>query len=159
MLRKIVSGGQTGVDRGALDAALCVSFPCGGWCPEGRQAEDGPIPERYPVRVLAGADYPRRTRQNVVDSDGTLIISFGEPSGGTLGTVQFCEQLQKPVLVVDALKDGVDDVAGKSIDFIHLHSIHVLNVAGPRESKDAGAAAFAKLVVGKLLARERCLAT
>lgn len=76
MLTKIISGGQTGVDRGALDAALIASFLCGGWCPIGRKAEDGLIPERYPLQELPGADYRQRMRRNVVDSDGTLVISW-----------------------------------------------------------------------------------
>ena len=71
MLTRIISGGQTGVDRGALDAALKASISCGGWGPKGRKAEDGPIPERYPLQELPGADYLHRTRRNVVDSDGT----------------------------------------------------------------------------------------
>lgn len=103
LLRKIVSGGQTGVDRGALDAALAVSFPCGGWCPADRRAEDGSIPDRYPVMELRGAGYSERTRQNVLDSDGTLIIHFGELTGGTLKTAKLCDWHGKPVLLLDGL--------------------------------------------------------
>lgn len=73
-LEKIVSGGQTGVDRGALDASLKSNFPCGGWCPGDRSAEDGTIPERYPLTPLPGGGFRQRTRQNVADSDGTLIL-------------------------------------------------------------------------------------
>jgi hypothetical protein len=76
-LEKIISGGQTGVDRGALDAALEASFPCGGWCPKGRKAEDGPIPARYPLKEMDGPAYRLRTERNVRDSDGTLILFFG----------------------------------------------------------------------------------
>lgn len=151
MLTRIISGGQTGVDRGALDAALKASFTCGGWCPEGRKAEDGPIPERYPLQELPGTDYRQRTRRNVVDSDGTLVISFGEPTGGTLATVRFCERLRKPVLVVDGSRFNADDVAGEAAEFIHAARIKVLNVAGQRESKHAGAQAFAEQVVHRLL--------
>ena len=100
-LARIVSGGQTGVDRGALDAALAAGFPCGGWCPEGRMAEDGTIPSHYPLTELPGAQYKQRTKRNVMDSDATLVIYFGELSGGTERTVRYCEQLRKPVLVVD----------------------------------------------------------
>ena len=73
---KIVSGGQTGVDRGALDAALAMNVACGGWCPENRMADDGVIPDRYPVQILANSGYRKRTKQNVQDSDATVIIYF-----------------------------------------------------------------------------------
>lgn len=151
VLQRIISGGQTGVDRGALDAALAVGFPCGGWCPEGRKAEDGQIPHRYPLEELPSADYLKRTRKNVAESDGTLVIAFGELAGGTLRTVRFCEGLKKPVLVVDALRTNADDVASQAIEFVRRNSIKVLNVAGPRESKMPGARAFAEQVVRKLL--------
>src|SRR6516162_4541079 len=89
----VVSGGQTGVDRGALDAALGLGVPCGGWCPDGRRAEDGVIPARYPVTELRGAGYEERTHKNVEDSDGTLIITFGQVSGGTARTLEVCRKL------------------------------------------------------------------
>jgi Circularly permutated YpsA SLOG family len=73
-LSKIVSGGQAGIDRGTLDAVLAAGFPCGGWCPAECRAEDGPIPQRYPLMPLSGAGYGQRTRQNVIDSDGTAIL-------------------------------------------------------------------------------------
>ena len=89
MLKKIVSGGQTGVDRGALDAALPRGFPCGGYCPAGRRAEDGRIPARYPLEELSSPHYQVRTRRNVEESDGTLIISCaGEPSS-SIGDAQY----------------------------------------------------------------------
>jgi len=80
---KIISGGQTGVDRAALDAALSLNIPCGGWCPKGRKSEDGPIPERYPLQETDSASYPVRTEMNVRDSDGTLILTWGRPTGET----------------------------------------------------------------------------
>jgi len=85
-LTKIVSSGQTGVDRGALDAALAAGFACGGWCPGDRRAEDGVIPQKYPMTVLPGGSYRQRTLQNVIDSDGTAILVYGSLSGGTLLT-------------------------------------------------------------------------
>lgn len=151
MLTKIISGGQTGVDRGALDAALGASFPCGGWCPAGRKAEDGPIPDRYPLQEQPGADFLKRTRRNVVDSDGTLVISFDALTGGTLKTVRYCEHLGKPVLVVDGLRLNAEDAAGQAAEFVRASSIKVLNVAGPRESKHAGAKAYAEQVARRLL--------
>src|SRR5436309_14721003 len=103
-LLKVISGGQTGVDRGALDAALALQVECGGWCPAGRLAEDGTIPKRYPVVELPNARYAERTARNVADSDGTLIISNGEPIGGTRETIQRCVGLDKPHLIIDPAK-------------------------------------------------------
>ena len=150
-LEKIISGGQTGVDRGALDAALAADFPCGGWCPEGREAEDGSISDRYPVTVLPGAGYLERTRPNVVDSDGTLVIYFGEISGGTLETVECCDQFKKPVTVLDGSAIDPATAATKAADFVRSNAIRTLNVAGPRESGYPGARAYAEQVVGRLL--------
>src|ERR1700691_4376263 len=115
-LTKIVSGGQTGVDRGALDAALIGGFPCGGWCPADRSAEDGEIPERYPLTPLPGAaaagtdpttrqiaeQYRARTLKNVQDSHDTVILFSGTLSGGTLLTQKFCLRENKPLIVVDS---------------------------------------------------------
>ncbi len=151
MLKKIVSGGQTGVDRGALDAALDAGFPCGGWSPEGRTAEDGAIAERYPVVELPGAGYRQRTKQNVLDSDGTLVIFFGELAGGTLETVRFCEQLGKPALVCDGEKKSPDSIASEARSFAESNGIASLNVAGPRESTHPGARAFAAKVIAAVI--------
>jgi hypothetical protein len=123
------------VDRGALDAALELGFPCGGWCPEARMAEDGRIPDRYPLKVLPGAGYVERTWRNVVDSDGTAIIYFGELQGGTQQTVQFCIEKAKPYKLIDAEKVS-EKRAGELLDaFVRQHRIRILNVAGPRLSK------------------------
>lgn len=151
MLKKIVSGGQTGVDRGALDAALESGFPCGGWCPQGRMAEDGAIDDRYPLAELAGAGYRERTRQNVLDSDGTVVICFGQLSGGTLETVRLCERLGKPVLVCDAAKQSPDAIAADVWSFTETENIAQLNIAGPRESGHSGARESAAKVVSALI--------
>lgn len=151
-LKRIVSGGQTGVDRGALDAALALGFPCGGWCPAGRKAEDGAIPPRYPVAELASADYAARTRQNVLDSDATLIIHFGELSGGTLNTLRLCESLGKPFLLVDGNALSATQAAASAAAFVEERQIRVLNVAGPRESGHAGARRYAEEAVTGMLA-------
>lgn len=132
---KVVSGGQTGVDRGALDAALELSIPCGGWCPEGRLAEDGTIPEQYPVQELEGAGYRERTRKNVLDSDGTAIIYFGEIEGGTECTLDDCVQMAKPYQLVNG-DDAQPGQAAKMIaEFVRDRGVYTLNVAGPRASK------------------------
>jgi hypothetical protein len=133
-LAKIVSGGQTGVDRGALDAALAAEFPCGGWCPSDRAAEDGPISARYPLTPMTRGGYRERTRQNMLDSDGTAILYYGVLGGGTLLTLNLCKREGKPNVVIDASKTSELEAAADIARFIDEHDIHVLNVAGPRLS-------------------------
>lgn len=148
---KIVSGAQTGVDRAALDAALETHNPTGGWCPQGRMAEDGIIPEIYPVTELPNAGYRERTKQNVLDSDATLIIYFTTLSGGTLYTADCCRELNRPHLLIDAEKMAIERAAEKVVAFIDQHTITVLNVAGPRASGDARAYGYAKQLILTLL--------
>ena len=132
---KVVSGGQTGVDRGALDAALELKLQCGGWCPEGRLAEDGPIPEQYPMQEVEGGDYRDRTRKNVLDSDGTAIIYFGEIEGGTESTLDDCVQLAKPYQLINGAETQPGQAAKLIADFVRDRGLQTLNVAGPRASK------------------------
>jgi hypothetical protein len=115
---KIISGGQTGVDRGALDAALAFEVECGGWCPAGRLAEDGAIPEHYPVVELANAGYAERTARNVADSDGTLVISKGELFGGTHETIDGCVEMGKPYLVIDRERLSMEDATALALQFV-----------------------------------------
>ena len=154
-LAKIISGGQTGVDRGALEAALSVGFPCGGWCPEDRQAEDGPIPESYPLVVLSGAGYRQRTLKNVQDSDGTAIVYFNALSGGTKLTRDFCQREQKPFVVVDAAKVSLGEAVDAVYRFVLTHRVALLNVAGPRASGWTGGHAFARELVCGLIGHQR----
>ncbi|HXK08223.1 MAG TPA: putative molybdenum carrier protein [Vicinamibacteria bacterium] len=131
----VVSGGQTGVDRGALDAARSAGLPCGGWCPRGRKAEDGPIDAGYALGETPSADYAQRTVWNVRDSDGTLVLTRGRPRGGTALTVEAAGKLGRPLLVLDLAKDPApEDV----LLWIEAEGITVLNVAGPRESQRPG---------------------
>lgn len=130
----ILSGGQTGVDRGALDAALTLGNPCGGWCPRGRLAEDGHIPSRYPLHETDGG-YDARTRRNVETSDGTLILHRGALTEGTLRTLEICREFGKPVCLVDAMTTSPAAAAARAREFIDAHGIERLNVAGPRRSR------------------------
>jgi len=154
-LLKIVSGGQTGVDRGALDAALAVRFPCGGWCPADRSAEDGPIPERYPLTPLPVGGCRLRTRRNVSDSDGTAILFYDMLSNGTLLTRDLCIREKKPCVVLDAKQISAPAAAAAILRFVDEHQIQVLNVAGPRSSGWAQGYAFALGVVGEVMLRRR----
>lgn len=129
-----ISGGQTGVDRGMLDACLDHDFPCGGWCPEGRLAEDGPIDEKYPLQVLPGAGYPERTRENVLDSDGTLVIFQEEASGGTKSSQKLARSRRKPYLMLDFAELNVENAARQAFEFIFDKGLWRINFSGPRAS-------------------------
>jgi hypothetical protein len=132
---KIISGGQTGVDRAALDVALRLGIECGGWCPAGRLDEFGKIPEHYPVQELPGGGFTERTLQNAKDSVGTVVIYPAELRGGTEQTVRFCAELERPHQLIDASRVATQGAAKLIADFVHKNKINVLNVAGPRESE------------------------
>lgn len=136
IVERIISGGQAGADRATLDWAIQQGLPHGGWCPKGRIAEDGVLDSRYALQETGSAGYRQRTRQNVVDSDGTLILNIGELDGGTMETMRLAERFKRPCLVVqlDIESDGSQQVK----EWIRANGIAVLNVAGPRESKRPG---------------------
>lgn len=149
-LAQLISGGQTGADRAALDAALATGFDCGGYCPEGRRAEDGRIDARYPLTEIDG-DYGKRTRMNVDAADGTLIFYRGKPRGGTEQTLACCIRRRKPYLLIDAALVTSGRAASTCREFIEARGIRVLNVAGPRASNDAGIYAYVYETVQRLL--------
>ena len=134
---KIVSGGQTGVDRAGLDAALERGLPIGGYIPKGARAEDGRVPRKYGLTETKSSDYFARTVKNVEASDATLILYFEEMTGGTLLTCNACLRLGKPVLCVDLLNTG-EDCTCAIREFLNEVRPRVLNIAGPRESKTPG---------------------
>ena len=133
--KKIISGGQTGVDRAALDVSLELGIPCGGWCPKGKKAEDGPIDARYPLKDTGSAKYQVRTEKNITESDGTLVLTEGRLTGGTALTIKLAQEFKKPYMVVD-LAQGGNAVSVRA--WIEAYKIETLNVAGPRESKVPG---------------------
>lgn len=150
---KIISGGQTGVDRAALDVALKHYIKCGGWCPAGRTDEDGKIPDRYPVKELKKGGNEARTAQNVRDSDGTIVIYFHELKGGTEYTVACCMQDRQPYRLIDAAKYSAEDAATLMVTFAVDHDIEILNIAGPRASEWVGAYNYAFRAVDVFVSR------
>jgi hypothetical protein len=133
--KKIISGGQTGVDRAALDAALELVIPAGGWCPKGRLAEDGRIADRYPLQETDSPYYQVRTEKNVREADGTLILTRGKPKGGTALTIELAQKHDKPHLVIDFSKKCDPSQVQ---EWSRKENIKILNVAGPRESENPG---------------------
>lgn len=145
---KIISGGQTGVDRAALDVALELGIACGGWCPAGRVAEDGPIDARYPLCETASADPAQRTEWNVRDADATLILTTGAGSPGTELTLTVARRLRRPVYTFHA---GSPEDVGMFRRWLQVYRVGTLNVAGPRESESPGIYAAATQILRALL--------
>ncbi len=137
MLKKIVSGGQTGADRAALDFAIQHAIPHGGWIPKGRKTEDGPLPSRYRLKEMASASYPKRTEQNVINSDGTLIVSHGILTEGSARTEALAIKHGRPLLHLDMERLTVREASQMLLYWVAENKIEVLNVAGPRKSNDA----------------------
>jgi hypothetical protein len=151
VIERVVSGGQTGVDRAALDVALALGLPCGGWCPRERRAEDGPVDPRYPLIETPSADYAERTSWNVRDSHGTLVLTRGSPRGGTALTIALARDAGRPLLVIDLTRDP--DPADVR-EWAREAGVKILNVAGPRESQQPGIHAEARWFLARVLAPE-----
>lgn len=134
-IAKLISGGQTGVDRATLDFGLRAGLLIGGWCPKGRRAEDGTIPTRYPLQETPSPRYSQRTKWNVRDTDGTLILTHVHSTGGTALTIHTAQRLHKPHLVIDLTTNPNPYVIAS---WISQTGITLLNVAGPRESTHPG---------------------
>ena len=148
---KIISGGQSGVDRAALDFALKFGIASGGWCPKDRIAEDGTIDKKYPLQETADTTNETRTKFNVRDSDGTLILYDGELDDGTLLTMELVQKSEKPLLKID-LSGENDKNLQKVSNWINFNHLEILNIAGPRESNSPGIYVEALHFLEKLLA-------
>jgi hypothetical protein len=134
---KIVSGGQTGVDRAGLDAAMSLKVKTGGYMPKGALAEDGKVPCKYRLKETKTADYAERTILNILISGATLIVNKGELEGGTLLTYQICLKKKKPVLILD-ITPPLNKLKTELAVFLNRYKPQTLNIAGPRESKYPG---------------------
>jgi len=136
VISKIISGGQTGADRAALDFAIKIEIPHGGWIPKGRLAEDGPLPSTYKLKEMRTKSYSKRTEQNVIDSDATLILSHGKLTGGSKLTQEFADKHKKPCLHIDLKETPEFEAAEQVLKWTLKNRIAILNVAGSRASKD-----------------------
>ncbi len=137
VVKKIISGGQTGADRAALDVALAESIPCGGWCPKGRKAEDGTIDAKYPLRETKDKNYETRTRLNVQEGNATLILFQKRFDEGTRLTKKLAEESGKPVLAIDLINNMKDNLK-EVVSWLQKQQPEILNIAGPRESNSPG---------------------
>ncbi len=138
LIRQIMSGGHTGVDRAALDGAIRHGVPHGGWCPRGRLAADGPLPFCYQLLETDSTGYRQRTKLNVRDSDATLVFNMGALDGGTLQTIRFAQSFGKPYLDIRIEEVATEALARRVRAWVLEGKFNTLNVAGPREEKRPG---------------------
>jgi predicted Rossmann-fold nucleotide-binding protein len=136
MISKIISGGQTGADQAALDVAIKLNIPHGGWIPKGRKTEVGVLPDKYRLQEMTTTSYPKRTEKNVLDSDGTLIFSYGALSGGSALTRKMAKKHSRPWLHIDLDKISSPEAAAAVRGWVEREGIQILNVASPRASKE-----------------------
>ena len=147
----IVAGGQTGVDRGAHKGARAMGVTGAGWCPAGRRAEDGVIPEWYPVQALPGAGPLQSTLKNVLDSDATALIGFGALAPGTVRVVEFCRKYRKPLIILDGEAMGATDAGEAVAAFVIQHGVARLNVTGPSARREPRGHDYAHAMVSALI--------
>ncbi len=155
MLKKIISGGQTGADQAGLDAAIKNSIPHGGAIPKGRMTENGVLSEKYKLEEMTAKSYPKRTEKNVMDSDGTVIFTHGKLTGGSLLTHKKAVENGKPVIHLDLLTVDIEQAGAALSQFIIDNNIEVLNVAGARASKDERIYGTVFEIVDNVLLNER----
>ena len=149
----IISGGQAGVSRGALDAALETDTPCGGWCPQGRRAEDGAVPAQYPLEETDSPEYTDSVRQNVTGSDATLLLAFGGNAGSAELAERLCHAHSKPLPKIDGRSTDVGTAEQKLFDFLRKYSVHRLHVTGPSRSECPQGYDYAHRLLLRLLRR------
>ena len=154
-LQKIISGGQTGADQGALDGAISQSFPHGGSIPAGRKTEEGMLPETYQMEELVSGNYADRTEKNVRDADATLIVSHGPLTGSSALTMKIARRLNKPCLHVDFKTRAADEAAADVTAWLASCGTGILNVAGPRASSDADIYDAARKLVAAVIEKMR----
>lgn len=155
-VRRIVSGGQTGADRGGLDAAIELGLAHGGWCPRGRRAEDGAIPDCYALQETDDDTYESRTERNVIESDATVLLTYGAPSGGSALTAELARRHRRPLLALDLAAVDEPAAAARLRAWLAEHAVDTLNVAGSRASKSPElAAAVRRVLCAALLSTSR----
>ena len=135
-IEKIISGGQAGADRAALDFAIDNDIAHGGWIPKGRKTEEGPLSLKYYLQEMSTGDYSKRTEKNVLDAEGTVIVSHGFLNGGSALTREFALKHKKPWIHIDMKEMFLKEASSKFVSWLEANKINVLNVAGPRASKD-----------------------
>lgn len=154
MVKKIISGGQTGADQAALDFAIESNIPHGGWIPKGRMTEEGTLPDKYQLQEMPTKSYPQRTEKNVIDSDGTVILTHGTLAGGSSLTRKKALLHDKPFLHLNLSKIESIQAVNTLETFINENNIKVLNVAGSRASKDCSIYAATYEVVKKAIMKQ-----
>ena len=148
MLKKIISGGQTGADQAALDFAIENEIPHGGWIPKGRMTEKGPLPNKYQLQEMPTKSYPKRTEKNILDSNGTLIVSHGTISGGTALTRKLAKEHLKPWLHINLDEVSLIEAGTQLQNWVEQNNIQVMNVAGSRASNDEKIYSAVKKILG-----------